>query len=124
MEKMKRLIQLEELLMLGLGIYLFSQLDYAWWLFAVLFLSPDLSMVGYLASPQVGAFTYNLVHHKGTGVVVYVLGAMLANPALLFAGSLLFAHSSFDRVFGYGLKYPDAFQHTHLGMIGKAASEA
>jgi hypothetical protein len=121
---MKRLIQLEELLMLGLGVYLFSRLDYAWWLFLVLFLAPDLSMLGYLANPQVGAFTYNLVHHKGTGVAVYVLGVMLAIPALQFAGALLFAHSSFDRVFGYGLKYPDAFQHTHLGMIGKAAGEA
>jgi uncharacterized protein YbjT (DUF2867 family) len=25
-----------------------------------------------------------------------------------------------DRVLGYGLKYPDAFKHTHLGTIGKA----
>jgi hypothetical protein len=25
-----------------------------------------------------------------------------------------------DRLFGYGLKYPDAFTHTHLGTIGKS----
>jgi hypothetical protein len=31
----------------------------------------------------------------------------------------LFCHSSLDRVLGYGLKYPDAFQNTHLGRIGK-----
>jgi hypothetical protein len=29
-----------------------------------------------------------------------------------------FAHIGFDRVLGYGLKYPTAFAHTHLGRIG------
>ena len=32
---------------------------------------------------------------------------------------LLFGHSSFDRVMGYGLKHEDAFQNTHLGRIGR-----
>lgn len=31
----------------------------------------------------------------------------------------LLGPSSFDRVFGYGLKHEDAFQNTHLGRIGK-----
>jgi hypothetical protein len=31
----------------------------------------------------------------------------------------LFGHSNMDRLLGYGLKYPDAFQNTHLGVIGK-----
>jgi hypothetical protein len=25
-----------------------------------------------------------------------------------------------DRLFGYGLKYPDAFTHTHLGTVGRS----
>jgi len=32
----------------------------------------------------------------------------------------LLGHSSFDRVFGYGLKHEDAFQNTHLGRIGRS----
>ncbi len=32
---------------------------------------------------------------------------------------LLFAHSSFDRMLGYGLKYNDSFNHTSLGWTGK-----
>jgi hypothetical protein len=28
-----------------------------------------------------------------------------------------------DRILGYGLKYPDAFQHTHLGIIGQAQKQ-
>ena len=33
---------------------------------------------------------------------------------------LLLAHTSMDRVMGYGLKHTDSFQHTHLGRIGAA----
>jgi hypothetical protein len=116
---MKNLIRLEELLLFGFSLFLFSGLDYGWGWYALLFLAPDLSMLGYLANPQVGAWTYNLVHHKGLAVALYVLGYLLSAPPLMFAGTILLGHSSLDRVFGYGLKYPDAFQNTHLGVIGK-----
>jgi hypothetical protein len=116
---MKILLRLEELLLFGLSLFLFSRLDYSWVWYALLFLAPDLSMLGYLANPRLGAWTYNLIHHKGLAVALYVLGYLLSVPWLMFAGTLLLGHSSLDRVFGYGLKYPDAFQHTHLGRIGK-----
>ena len=76
-------------------------------------------MLGYLANPRIGAWTYNLIHHKGVAVAIYVLGYLLALPALMFAGTILLGHSSFDRVLGYGLKHEDAFQNTHLGRIGR-----
>jgi hypothetical protein len=116
---MKTLLKLEEFLLLGLSLFLFSQLDYGWGWYALLFLAPDLSMIGYLVNPQVGAWTYNLVHHKGLTVALYVFGSLLSVPWLMFAGTILLGHSSLDRVFGYGLKYPDAFQNTHLGKIGR-----
>jgi uncharacterized protein DUF4260 len=46
---------------------------------------------------------------------------VLSVPWLSLVGTILLGHSSLDRVFGYGLKYPDAFQNTHLGVIGKNA---
>ena len=116
---MKNLLKLEELSLLGLSLFLFSGLDYGWGWYALLFLTPDLSMVGYLANPCLGSWTYNLIHHKGLAVALYVLGYLFSIPWLMFAGTLLLGHSSFDRVFGYGLKYPDAFQNTHLGVIGR-----
>ena len=118
---MKTLLKLEELFLLGLSLFLFSGLDYSWGWYALLFLTPDLSMIGYLWNPRVGSWTYNLIHHKGVSVALYVLGYLLSVPWLMFAGTLLLGHSSFDRVFGYGLKYPDAFQNTHLGVIGKSS---
>ena len=116
---MKRLIALEELFLVVLCLFLFRDLGYAWWWFAVFFFAPDLSMIGYVGGPGVGAFTYNLVHHKAVAITVYLAGALAGNAPLQFAGLILLAHSSFDRVLGYGLKYPDAFAHTHLGMIGR-----
>lgn len=118
---MKKLISIEELFLVLLCIFLFRSLGYAWWWFAIFFLAPDLSMVGYLAGPHLGAITYNFVHHKALAITMYILGVLFANPPLQFTGLILLAHSSFDRILGYGLKYPDAFEHTHLGMIGRAA---
>jgi Domain of unknown function (DUF4260) len=124
---MKNLLKLEEYLLFGLSLFLFSQLDYSWVWYALFFLAPDLSMIGYLANPRVGAWTlrhaqgstYDLIHHKRVAVVLYVLGYLLSVPWLMFAGTILLGHSSLDRVFGYGLKHPDAFQNTHLGWIGR-----
>jgi len=119
-DAMKNLLKLEELFLFGLSLFLFSKLGfYTWGWFALWFFAPDLSMIGYLANPRFGAWTYNLIHHKGLSVTVYVLGNLLAIPWLMFTGTILLGHSSFDRVLGYGLKHEDAFQNTHLGRIGR-----
>jgi hypothetical protein len=116
---MKNLLNLEEFAMFGFALFLFSQLDYGWGWFALWFFAPDLSMIGYLVNPRFGAWMYNLIHHKGLSLPLYAFGYLTTNPALMIAGTILLGHSSFDRVLGYGLKYEDAFQHTHLGRIGR-----
>lgn len=115
---MKKLITLESIaLFLGAyGATLYG--GNPWWLYLVWLLAPDLSMIGYAFGPRVGAITYNLAHHQAIAVGVLALGALLHQPQLLFAGWVLLGHSAMDRMFGYGLKYPDAFKHTHLGWIG------
>ena len=117
---MKNLLKFEELFMLGLSIFLFTKLNFAWWWYPVLLFTPDFSMIGYLVSPQVGALIYNFIHHKALSISMFVLGIILAVQPLQLAGLILFGHSSMDRVLGYGLKHSDSFQHTHLGIIGKA----
>jgi len=105
-------------MMLALDIYLFNQLDFAWWWFVALLLIPDIGMLGYLFGNKVGATTYNLFHHKGIAILVYLTGTYIAMPVLQLAGIILFSHSSFDRALGYGLKYDNGFKYTHLGEIG------
>ena len=115
---MKNSIKSEELLMFILGIFLFNQLNFAWWWFLVLILLPDIGMIGYLVNSKVGAITYNIFHHKGIAIVIYFIGVYLHNEIIELIGVILFSHSSMDRMFGYGLKYNDSFNNTHLGIIG------
>jgi hypothetical protein len=120
---MKLLIQLEEAAMLGLGIYLFSLLPYVWWVFPALLLLPDVSMIGYAFGSKAGAWLYNLAHHKGIAIGVYILGVYTQSEVLHLAGVILFSHSCMDRLFGYGLKYEKGFTFTHLGEIGPDKGE-
>jgi len=116
---MKNIIKLEELGMLALavyGLYFFGQ---PWWMYILLLFGPDVSMLGYLGGNKIGALAYNIFHHKGIAVVIFLLGSWFSNQALVIAGIVLFGHSSLDRMLGYGLKLPEGFGFTHLGKIGK-----
>lgn len=116
---MKLLIRLEELGIFCLSILSLYKLgiNFGWWLNLLLFLSPDIGMLGYAANSKLGAITYNLFHHKAVAGIVTMLGVLQGNDYMLFAGLILFAHSSFDRVLGFGLKYPDNFKHTNIGYM-------
>ena len=100
----------------------FVDLGHAWWWLVALFLVFDLSMVGYARSPRLGAWTYNAVHSY---VAPAVLGVVAIADGARWAGfvALLWAfHIAVDRLLGYGLKFQDRFQHTHLGDIGGGRS--
>ena|SRR5690606_109365 len=116
---MKTTLKIEELAQFILGIFIFSQLEFAWWWFPALLLLPDIGMFGYLLNPKIGAFTYNVFHHKAIAIAIGLLGFYSDNSWLILIGVILFSHAAFDRIFGYGLKYPDSFKNTHLGSIGK-----
>jgi hypothetical protein len=113
------ILRLEGLAAFAAGITAFALLGGNWWLFAALFLLPDLGMLGYLRGPKAGAFTYNLAHtHAGPALLAAV--AWAAAPALLPVAAVWFAHIGFDRALGYGLKL-QTFGRTHLGRIGRSA---
>jgi len=114
---MSPLLKLEGFALGVLAIVLYAALGYPWWWYLALFLLPDVSMLGYLGGTKLGAATYNLAHHQGVAIAVYLAGMWLDSGALLVAGTVLLGHSGLDRVVGYGLKYPDAFTHTHLDAI-------
>lgn len=96
----------------------YSMLGGRWGMFALLFLLPDLSMLGYLAGPRVGAACYNAAHSTLGPAALALLGAMSGAHALLLVSCIWAAHVGFDRMLGYGLKYPSAFGDTHLGRRG------
>ncbi len=84
-----------------------------------LLLAPDLSMVGYLAGPRVGALTYNLAHNLVVALALLAVGWFVPVAPLALAGAILLAHVGMDRSLGYGLKLPTDFKDTHLGRIGR-----
>lgn len=116
---MKHIIHLEELAMTAAGILLISMTDVnlSWWLYLILFFSPDVGILGYIINHKVGAITYNIFHHKGLAIVIATAGYWLQYDYALLAGLVLFAHASFDRIFGFGLKHFEGFKHTHLGVM-------
>ena len=97
-----------------------------WWVPLATFLLFDLSMLGYLRSAGVGAGCYNAVHNfawAGALAVVAVLTVTLSPTLSLWSGLAACAwafHVGVDRMFGYGIKFRDAFTHTHLGWLGQA----
>jgi hypothetical protein len=95
----------------------------AWWLYLVLFLAPDLSFLAYAAGTKLGALAYNTLHAYILPLLLALVGWSLGTDWALHVALIWLAHIGIDRVLGYGLKYPTAFGHTHLGPIGKAKAE-
>jgi hypothetical protein len=109
----KLILQAEGAGLLGAALLVYGQTSHGWGLFALLFLVPDLTMLGYLRGPRLGAVIYNLGHSTLGPLGLCVMG-WLASPLGWAMGLIWLAHIGFDRMLGYGLKYGDAFKHTHL----------
>jgi len=106
-------------LCLGLAaLFLYWQSGFSWWLFAALILVPDLSMLGYLANPRVGAISYNIVHSTILPWALLAAAHFGSNAVALSVSLIWFAHIGIDRAMGYGLKFTSGFKNTHLGAIG------
>jgi hypothetical protein len=108
------LVRLEGLVALVVALLLYPRHGGNWVVFAVVFLAPDLSMVGYAAGPRAGAAAYNLVHTYVTAAMIAGLGLVTGHSWLFPIALILLAHIGLDRALGYGLKYPSAFKDTHL----------
>jgi hypothetical protein len=100
---------------------LFFWQGYPWWLFVVLLLAPDLSLLGYLAGPRNGAAAYNAVHSTIGPIALGLVGVLAANETALALALIWSAHAGVDRALGFGLKYGAGFGFTHLGTIGRGS---
>jgi hypothetical protein len=118
------LLRLEGLAAVAITAVLYARTGTSWWLFAALWLAPDLSMLGYLAGPNLGARIYNAIHTYLTPATLAVCALLLRAPALLPFALIWINHIGVDRLLSYGLKYPAGFEWTHLGKLGKQRSAA
>ena len=112
--KPRWILHLEGALIFGAALYLYRAGHYHWWRFAVLFLAPDLFMIGYLKDAKLGCAFYNSVHTV-TGPLLLLGGALVFGAPRYMPYALIWlAHIGFDRALGFGLKYPTFFKDTHL----------
>jgi hypothetical protein len=116
----RTLLRLEGLTLFAGMTLLYAVWDGSWWVYAVLFLVPDISFAAYLAGPRPGAIVYNAAHSYMAPVALMVTGFGLSSPLVLSIALIWLAHIGIDRALGYGLKYPVGFGFTHLGRIGRA----
>jgi hypothetical protein len=101
------------------GLAIYGWLGGSWLAAVPLLLVPDVSMVGYLRGPRLGASIYNVAHNWALGLTVLGIAFVTSVTWLAMAGAILVAHVGMDRALGYGLKLPTSFQDTHLGRIGR-----
>jgi hypothetical protein len=112
--KPRLLIHAEGAFIFALTLWFYRAGHYPWWLFAALFLAPDFFMLGYLKDAQVGAATYNLVHTLAAPMLVLLVALLWPSPVCIPGALIWLSHIGFDRMLGYGLKYPTFFKDTHL----------
>lgn len=113
------LLRLEGAALLAAALALYAASGASWWLFAVLLLAPDLSMLAYWKGPRLGAYVYNAFHITPWPLALLV-GGYLSDAALpLGLGLIWLAHIGMDRALGYGLKETVGFCDIHLGRIGR-----
>jgi hypothetical protein len=112
------ILRLEGLAAAALAAVLYARTGATWWLFAALWLVPDLSLLGYLGSAKTGARVYNAIHSYLTPATLALAALLLQSPALLPFALIWINHIGVDRMLGYGLKYPEGFKWTHLGILG------
>jgi hypothetical protein len=124
MGSVRLLLRLEAGLVLGGAVLAYRWLGGGWSLFAMLFLLPDLAMVGYLLNARVGARSYNVSHTYLSAALPVLIGRIGGWPILSLISLIWCAHIGFDRLLGYGLKYSHGFGATHLGRIGKNAARS
>ena len=112
--KPKILLHFEGAISLALSVFFYHQLHANWLLFAILFLAPDLFMLGYLANVRVGSAIYNFAHTYITPGILLAISYLAAKPQLFPVVLIWTAHIGFDRLLGFGLKYPTHFKDTHF----------
>jgi hypothetical protein len=115
----RQLLRGEGLALLGCAAAAYWKVGGDWRQFAILFLVPDLSFVGYLFGARAGAAAYNTMHATLLPLALGAFGVAATNALAIQLALIGLAHVGFDRALGYGVKYGAGFGFTHLGRIGR-----
>lgn len=122
-EKPNTLLRLEGFAVFLLALVVYWQQSFGWPLFWSTVLLPDVALLGYLINAKTGARAYNITHSKLLPSILAIVAVTTANTLFMALALIWFVHIGVDRLLGYGLKYPESFKTTHLGVIGRTDRE-
>ncbi len=111
-----QLLRAEGLAVGVVSAVLYARTGASWWLFAALWLAPDLSILGYFAGSCRGSRIYNAAHTYTLPITLAVSALLLHANVLLPLALIWTNHIGVDRMMGYGLKFSNGFDWTHLGV--------
>ena len=111
------LLRLEGAALFAAAVALYVDQGFSALAFALLILAPDVSLLGYLAGPGVGALAYDIVHFEAFPLALGTIGVVGGSDVAVQVALIWLAHVGVDRLLGYGLKYPSAFADTHLQRV-------
>lgn len=117
MTRPRLLLRVEGAAAAAAALLVYFHHGHPWWLLLLLILLPDLSFVGYVGGPRLGAAFYNSAHTYTAPLVLLAAGDLEGSSAAIAVALIWIIHIGGDRALGYGLKYPTAFKHTHLQRV-------
>ena len=115
-------LRVEGLTVACIALATYFALDGPLWMLAVLALAPDLSMLGYVFGPRLGAHVYNIIHIYTLPLALGIAATVTDTNLALFVALVWTAHIGADRALGYGLKFESGFKHTHLSSQPKPSA--
>jgi hypothetical protein len=113
----KNILRAEGFVLFLLSSFFYIKLQGNWWMFIIIFLSIDFSMIGYLKNNKMGSQLYNVIHNYILAMLLFFIGFFYSSQVFQQVGIIVAAHVSIDRFFGFGLKNSSGFKDTHLGKI-------
>lgn len=110
----QKVVRVENGMALAASFYMYVHLNFPLWLFFVLLFVPDITMIGYAINTRIGATVYNWGHSLIIPLLFFMSYLFFLNEYLLIISIVWLAHIFMDRLFGFGLKYKDSFNTTHI----------
>nr|CCQ71695.1 hypothetical protein [Staphylococcus aureus] len=82
-----------------------------------IFVSSDISMLGYLYNNKIGSYIYNIGHSYIIPILITLFYLAVGVDLLLGISLIWLAHIAMDRTIGYGLKYTVGFDKTTIQKV-------
>src|SRR3954470_17264550 len=86
------LLRIEGFMAAVVALAVYARMDASWWLFVILVLVPDVSMLGYLGGERAGAALYNAAHTTILPLLLLSVGVLIERDSLIALNLIWLTH--------------------------------